>query len=71
MAKLKTKILLKIVNDVVIIYPDIRDFIEQKLIEKCNRERISIDEVIYFFSKSKSKTFLQTKHVVYQSSIYY
>ena len=71
MAKLKTKILLKIVNDVVIIYPDIRDFIEQKLIEKCNRERISIDEVIYFFSKSKSKTFLQIKHVVYQSSIYY
>ena len=67
MAKLKTKILLKIVNDVVITYPDIRDFIEQKLIEKCNRERISIDEVIYFFSKSKSKTFLQTKHVVYQS----
>ena len=71
MAKLKTKILLKIVNDVVIIYPDIRDFIEQKLIEKCNRERISIDEVIYFFSKSKSKTFLQTKHIVHQSSIYY
>ena len=71
MAKLKTKILLKIVNDVVITYPDIKDFIEQKLIEKCNRERISIDEVIYFFSKSKSKTFLQAKHVVYQSSIYY
>ena len=67
MAKLKTKILLKIVNDVVITYPDIRNFMEQKLIEKCNREGISIDEVIYFFSKSKSKTFLQTKHVVYQS----
>ena len=67
MGKFKTKILLEIINDVVIEYPDTRDFIEQKLIEKCNREGISIDEVIYFFSKSRSKTFLQTKHVVYQS----
>ena len=62
MAKFKTKILLEIIDDVAIKYPDTRDFIEQKLIEKW----ISIDKVIYFFSKSKSKTFLQTKHV-YQS----
>ena len=55
------------INDVVIEYPDTRDFIEQKLIEKYNREGISIDQVIYFFSKSRGKTFLQTKHVVYQS----
>ena len=58
MAKLKTKILLEMVNDVVIKYPGTRDFIEQKLIEKCNREGLSMDQVIYFFSKYKSKTFL-------------
>ena len=67
MVKLKTKIVLEIINDVVIKYQDSRDFIEQKLIEKCNRDEISIDGVIYFYSKYKSETFLQTKHVVYQS----
>ena len=36
------------INDVSIKHQDTRDFIEQKLIEKCNGERISIDEVIYF-----------------------
>ena len=67
MVKLKTKIVLEIINDVVIKYQDPRDFIEQKLIEKCNRDKISIDGVIYFYSKYKSEAFLQTKHVVYQS----
>ena len=67
MVKLKTKIVLEIINDVVIKYQDTTDFIEQKLIEKCNRDEISIVEVIYFYSKYKSETFLQTKHVVYQS----
>ena len=33
-----------------------------KLIEKCDREGISIDEV-----GLEAKTFLQTKHVTYQS----
>ena len=48
---------------------DIKNFIQQKLIEKCNREGISIDQVILFFplSNFRSKTFLQTKHVIYQS----
>ena len=58
MVKLKTKIVLEIINDVVIKYQDPRDFIEQKLIEKCNRDKISIVEVIYFYSKSKNKTSL-------------
>ena len=42
---------------------------DEKLIEKCNREGIKIDQVILFFSLSnfRSKTFLQTKHVIYQS----
>ena len=40
---------------------------QQKLIEMCNREGISIDNVILFFSGFRSKIFLQIKHVVYQS----
>ena len=64
---LKQRFFWEMINDVVIKYLDTREFIEQDLIERCNREGISIDEVIYFFSNSKGKTFLQTKHVVYQS----
>ena len=68
MAKLKTKILLELINDIITEYPNTNDFIQQKLIEKSDREGISIDEVIHFFlSESRSKTFLQTKHVIYQS----
>ena len=39
-AKLKAKIVLEIINDIVIKYQDTTDFIEQKLIEKCNRDEI-------------------------------
>ena len=56
------------INDIITEYPNTNDFIQQKLIEKCDREGISIDEVIYFFlSDSRSKSFLLTKHVIYQS----
>ena len=56
------------INDFITEYPNTNDFIQQKLIEKCDREGISIDEVIYFFlSDSRSKSFLLTKHVIYQS----
>ena len=38
------------INDVIIEYPNANDFIQKNLIEKCDKEGISIDEVIYFFS---------------------
>ena len=62
MAKLKTKILLEMINDIITEYTSTNDFIQQKLIEKCNRERISIDEINYL--SLEAKTFLQTKHVI-------
>ena len=43
--KLKTKILLEMINDIVTEYPNINDFTQRKLIKKCDREWISIDEV--------------------------
>ena len=67
MAKVKTNILLGMVNDIVTEYPNTNDFIQQKLTEKCDREGILIDEAVFFLSKSRSKTFLQTKHFIYQS----
>ena len=50
------------INDIITEYTSTNDFIQQKLIEKCNRERISIDEVTYL--SLEAKTFLQTKHVI-------
>ena len=47
MVKLKTKILLQTINDIITEYPNINDFILWKLIEKCDREGISIDEVSF------------------------
>ena len=62
MTKLKTKILLEMIDDIITEYPNINNFIQRKLIEKCDREEMSIDEV-----SLEPKPFLQTKHVVYQS----
>ena len=66
MEKLKTNILLEVTDDIIIKYPNTKD-IQQKPIEKCNREGMSIEKVILFFSESRSKTFLQNKHVIYRS----
>ena len=57
MEKLKTKILLEQINDIIIRYANTKDFIQQKLIEKYDREGISINKVIYFFLVS-----LEAKH---------
>ena len=49
MAKLKIKIFLEMINGIITEYPNANDFIQQKLMEKCDKEGISIDEVTYFF----------------------
>ena len=55
-------------DDIIIEYPNTKDFIQQKLIEKCDREGISKDKVVLLFlNKFRSKTFLQTKHAIYLS----
>ena len=45
------------IDDIVIEYSYTKDFIQQKLIEKCDREGVSIDRIIYFFLAS-----LEAKH---------
>ena len=49
MKKLKSKILLEVIDHIIIEYPGTNDFIQQKVNEKCDREGISIDKVICFF----------------------
>lgn len=58
-------------DDIINEYPNTRDYIQQKLNEKCNREGMSINKVILFFSEFKSKNFLQTKHVIVEVYIGY
>ena len=58
-------------DDIINEYPNTRDYVQQKLNEKCNREGMSINKVILFFSEFKSKNFLQTKHVIVEVYIGY
>ena len=60
MEKHKTHILLELIDDIMVEYPDSKEYIQQKLHEKCQREGILIDTVIFiFFSKfSEAKTFI-------------
>ena len=61
----KTNILLEVIDDIIIEYPNSNEYIQQKLYEKCDREGIPIDKVILFFWVSlQAKTVLQTKHII-------
>ena len=51
------------INDIITEYPRINDFIEGKLIEKCDREGISIDEVSFLIS-------LEAKHFYKPTMLY-
>ena len=62
----KANILLELIYDIIIIeYPNTKEYIQQRLYGKCDREGIPIDNVIlYFLAILEAKTFLQTKHVI-------
>ena len=49
MEKHKTNILCELIDDIMVEYPDSKEYIQQKLQEKCEREGILIDTVIFFF----------------------
>ena len=51
------------INDIITEYPRINYFIEGKLIEKCDREGISIDEVSFLIS-------LEAKHFYKPTMLY-
>ena len=39
------------IDEIIIDYSNTKNFIQQKLIEKCDRKGISIDKAICFFSE--------------------
>ena len=48
MEKRKTNILLELIDDIISEYQDTKEYIQQKLLEKREREGILIDTVIFF-----------------------
>ena len=49
MEKRKTNILLELIDDIIVEYPNTKEYIQQKLQEKFKREGILIDTVIFIF----------------------
>ena len=49
MEKKKALYSIKMLSEVSYAFPDNKDFIEEKLEEKCSREKIPIEKVIHFF----------------------
>ena len=48
----RTNILLELIDDIIVKYPDTEEYIQQKLQEKCKREGILIETVNFIFFKS-------------------
>ena len=49
MKQRKTNILLELIDDIIVEYPNTKEYIEQKLQEKCKREGILTGTVIFIF----------------------
>ena len=47
MEKRKSNILLELIDDNITKYPNTKEYIQQKLYEKCDREGIPMDKVIF------------------------
>ena len=50
MEKQKLKITLEILHEVSVEFPETKEFIEEHLDQKCLKENISVEAVIYFFT---------------------
>ena len=62
MEKHKTNILLELIDDVIVKYPNTEEYIQQKLLGKCKKEGILIDMVIFFSTFQKQKKDIFTNH---------
>ena len=53
MDKKRLRILLKVLQDVTVKFPNTKQFIGNAIEEECQKERIAMDEVIFYKSRSK------------------
>ena len=53
MDKKQLRVALKILKEVTVRFPNTKKFIDNAIEEKCQKERITADEVIFYKSRSK------------------
>ena len=56
MEKWKLKITLEVLNEVIAEFQETKEFIEDHLEQKCLKENISVEEVIYLFKYLEAKS---------------
>ena len=56
MEKRKLKITLEVLNEVTAEFPETIEFMEKRLEQKCLKEKISVEEVIYIFTSLEAKS---------------
>ena len=56
MEKRKLKITLEVLNEVIAEFPETKEFIAERLEQKCAKENISVEEVIFIFASLKTMT---------------
>ena len=56
MEKRKLKITLEELNEITAEFPETKEFIEERLEQKCLKEDISVDEVIFLFTSLEAKS---------------
>ena len=53
MYKKRLRIVLKVLEDVTVIFPNTKQVIDDVMEEECQKEKITTDEVIFYKSRSK------------------
>ena len=59
MDKKRAKIVLAVLNTVTNKFPETNEFIDSTLTEECEKERITVDEIINLFTSLKVKVSLE------------
>ena len=56
MEKRRSKIFLKVLSEVKVQFPETKEFIDERLEQKCLKENMSKEEVIFLFTSLKAKS---------------
>ena len=56
MDKRRIRISMKVLNEVKAQSPDTKEFIEERLVQECLKENISVEEVIFLFTSLEANS---------------
>ena len=60
MDKRRAKIISRVLDAVKLNFPETTQFTEDRLEQECSKENISVDEVIFLFTRLEAKYFLSS-----------